>query len=158
VTLSGGTGGTTGGTAGMSTGTGGMYPAVPFPTLADCPTLANDVAKDCAGIGCHRVSGVPAPSGLVLTPDDGFVGRVKDVLAKHQDIYCADIKDTCPTIPTSCPTTAMLVESDNWEASWLLTKLRGMQDTCGDAMPPAIYDPAHELCFEELIMTIAAMK
>jgi len=154
-----GTGGTTGGT-GATGGTAGAAMSAPFPTV-DCGnglTPQKVLNDDCASTGCHR--GNNPPSGLNLTPDDGFIGRTKDVLAKHGDIFCEDILDTCPTPPASCPMTAVLIDSTDWTKSWIIAKLRGAQADCGDQMKDATYltaKSANEQCLEKLVQTVAMM-
>lgn len=169
---SGGSGsGATPGTGGTGTGTGGSTSnagtgnsagsgnSQPFPTLADCDAVkALTVGGGaCSQLGCHK--GVYASAKLDLTPNAGFVGRVKDVIATHTDIPCAD-GTVCGTIPSTCPTGDKLIDSSNVNNSWMLHKLQMTATGCGDSMPPAgsAIDDAGRACIIELVKTIAAMK
>jgi hypothetical protein len=100
---------------------------------------------------------VPPPSGLNLTPDDGFVGRTKDVLAQHGDIYCPDQNDFCTVPPMTCPTTALLIDSTTPANSWITAKLEGQVNGCGEVMPNDAYDATKKACIEMLVTTIAAL-
>jgi hypothetical protein len=122
--------------------------------VVDCGTLKyTDVLTDCTMVGCHRP---PAPTSMLnLTPDAGLVSRLKDVPAKHLDIFCPDVNDYCT--PASCDPTALLVNSANPAQSWILTKLRGTQNGCGAQMPDPEYDPSREQCLENMVNVIAAL-
>jgi hypothetical protein len=141
------------GMAGMSGAAGSGAPAL----VVDCGGLnyADVLANDCATPGCHRGAPTQAPSRLVLTPDAGLVGRLKDVPAKHLDIFCIDQNMFCT--PAVCDMTALLVNSASPEQSWLITKLRGTQNGCGDRMPSEEYDPAKQQCLENVARAIAAL-
>jgi hypothetical protein len=147
------------GNAGMgaSAGSGGSAGSgAPFPSV-DCGTLsaATILGTDCSKIvSCHS-SSTKAASMLNLSPDSGFVARVKDVPAKHGNVWCNDIMDYCATPPTACPSDALLVNSSDWQKSWIVMKLRGTATGCGDPMPSAGYDATKEACLEKLVQAIA---
>jgi hypothetical protein len=152
-----GTGGTSGsagtGTSGGSAGTGSMV-ALPMP--AECTNLTTTLNAGCAKIGCHK--GTFASAGLDLSPNTGFVGRVKDVAATHAGIACPnDITKEC--VPTTCPTGVKLVDSSNAMNSWIIAKLEGKQNGCGDAMPNTgtTISAADKTCLEALVTAIAAL-
>jgi len=113
------------------------------------------LGTDCATPGCHRGTPEQAPSRLVLTPDAGLVSRLKDVAAKHLDIFCLD-QDTFCT-PALCDPNVLLVNSANPDKSWILAKLRGTQNGCGDRMPSETYDPQKQQCLEKTVAAIAAL-
>ncbi len=152
-----GTGGSaTGGTGNSGAGMGNM---LAIPTLPDCdPVKALTVGPGaCAQFGCHK--GPYSEAKLELTPNAGFVSRVKDVPATHLNIKCADSMD-CATPPAACPTGDKLIDSSNVDNSWMLHKLQGTQTGCGDSMPAPDYpiDDAGRACLVELVKAIAALK
>jgi hypothetical protein len=156
----GGVGATTGGTGGAAfaagKGGGSTSPGgtLPFES-AECDFPV--VLSTCASAGCHKPNSAIRPAaGLSLAADSGFVSRVKDVPATHDDIYCGSVP--CPTIPTECPTGAKLVDSANWEASWIYRKITDPMG-CGEQMPPAgvMFDAADRACIVLLVKTIAEL-
>jgi hypothetical protein len=159
---SGGTGSGTGGSAPVAgtgnsgAGTGNMQA---IPTLPDCdPVKALTMGGGaCAQFGCHK--GPYSEAKLDLTPNAGFVSRVKDVAATHLNVKCADGKE-CATPPAACPTGDKVIDSTNVDNSWMLHKLQSTQTGCGDAMPPPDYpiDDAGRACLVELVKAIAALK
>jgi hypothetical protein len=159
-----GHGGTSGGSgtgasgAGGTTGTAGSGAAGAPALVVDCGSLnyATILTQDCTTVGCHRPPATAA-SQLILVPDAGLVSRLKDVPAKHMDIYCPDLNDVCPTVPAACDMTALLVNSAQPDKSWILQKLRGTQNGCGDQMPSPAYDMAKEQCLEKMVNAIAAL-
>jgi hypothetical protein len=161
ITSSAGTGasGTAGGaaggsgTAGAAAGGGGTAGAQAL--VVDCGSLnyTDLLGHDCAMIGCHRPPTLV--SGLNLTPDSGLVSRLKDVPAKHGDILCPPDSNVC--VPATCDPSALLVNSASPDKSWILAKLRGTQNGCGDQMPSMEYDPAKEQCLEKMVNAIAAL-
>jgi hypothetical protein len=160
---SGGSGGSGTGGSGPSAGSGnsgaGTGSMQAFPTLPDCDAVkALTVGPAaCAQLGCHK--GPYSEAKLDLTPNAGFVGRVKDVAATHLNIDCADGME-CATPPAACPKGDKLIDSANVDNSWMLHKLNGTQTGCGDAMPPPDYaiDDAGKACIVELVKAIAAQK
>ena len=146
--------------SGGSSGAGGSAVAAAF--QAACADYLNIVTTDCAHLGCH--AGPNATSQLDLSPDTGLPSRVKDVPAKHLNITCsppgADIVE-CTSVPAApAPANALLVDSSNWQASWIIAKLRAMSTGCGDTMPDAEYlteKTDRELCIERLVQAIAAL-
>jgi hypothetical protein len=150
--------GATGGTGGIGGGSGGMAPTdVPLPVVEGCdiPTV---LTGNCATSGCHKPAAAypKGVAGLVLVPDNGLVGRVKDVLSTHGDIYCGNVP--CETLPAECPMDVRLVNSDNVEDSWMLHKLNG-ETGCGEKMPPAgvTIDEEERSCVDKLVRAIAAL-
>jgi hypothetical protein len=123
------------------------------------------LAKSCGFVGCHAGS---RPIGdLNLLPDDGLVARLKDVPASLQDLDCdpTDIFVECTSTPPECVpyVGALLVDSANPDASFILTKLGG-RSGCGNQMPLAPGNMASQgwnderrACIEELVRAIAAL-
>jgi hypothetical protein len=152
----GGTGGTGGTTGAAGNGGGAMSPGgtLPFES-AECDFPAV-LSSTCATSGCHKqTAAIPVAAGLSLLPDSGFVSRVKDVPATHSDIYCGSVP--CPTIPAECPTSAKLVDSANWQESWIYRKITDPMG-CGETMPPSVTFPAaNRACIELLVKTIAEL-
>jgi hypothetical protein len=163
--------GGTGGSGTGGSGTGGSAPAAgtgnsgagtgnmpPIPTLTDCdPVKALTTGPAaCAQLGCHK--GPYSEAKLDLTPNAGFVSRLKNVPATHLDIMCNGAP--CATPPTACPTGDKLIDTANADNSWMLHKLQSTQTGCGDAMPPPGYtiDDAGRACIIELVKAIAAQK
>jgi hypothetical protein len=156
--------GTSSGTAGASlAGSGGTTAALDPTTIpCDFPTI---LQADCAHQGCHAPTpAVPLPAAaLDLSPNAGLVARLKDVPARHMNINCAppgeDIVE-CTTVPAACPSGALLVDSSNWEASFVVSKLRGTAVGCGDQMRELDYPtlkPEREACVEAVVKAIAAL-
>lgn len=138
-----------------SAGTGGA--AAGASLVVDCGGLSyvEILGTDCATPGCHRGTPEQTPSRLVLTPDAGLVSRLKDVAAKHLDIFCLDQDMFCT--PAVCDPSVLLVNSASPDKSWILAKLRGTQNGCGDRMPSDTYDPQKQQCLEKMVMAIAAL-
>lgn len=149
-----GTGGTSAG-AGTTGGSAGSGSMVPLPMPAECTNLTLTLNNGCAKVGCHK--GTFASAGLDLTPNNGLVGRVKDVTATHKDIICPGTTESC--VPSTCPTGVKLVDSSNAMNSWIITKLEGMQNGCGDPMPGSgtTITAADKTCIEALVNAIAAL-
>ncbi len=147
-----GTGGASGGASGGTAGSGSM---VPLPMPAECTNLTTTLNNGCAKIGCHK--GTFASAGLDLTPNNGLVGRVKDIAATHKDIICPGSTESC--VPSTCPSGVKLVDSSNAMNSWIITKLEGMQNGCGDSMPGSgtTITAADKTCIEALVNAIAAL-
>lgn len=158
-------------TAGVSTGGAGMAGAnVAGSGVAGSGTAGAGIdpdcdyvplmVKDCAHAGCHAPSPVAA-AGLDLTPTSGLIGRLKDVRAQHMNINCAPAGEPiveCGFVPAACPSDALLVNSANWEASWMIAKLRGTAVGCGDIMRDPTYlteKPEREACVEAVVKAIA---
>jgi len=130
----GGTGATSvnGGTGGTS-GTGGTNP---FGCDVDVALM-----KSCGRSGCHSETAHYA--GLVFTTS--AVGpSLVDAPATHSDIDCAQPGEmfrpcTPAELPATCPPNALLIDSANVEASWILRKLDPafVEDSCGIGMPAA---------------------
>lgn len=167
-----GSGGTTsaGGTTG-SGGTGGGATGGTAGTMltVNCTGTTYDVAlKSCTGPGCHAAS-YPA-AGLNLVADANLVTRLKDVPAQHKDISCSGATDTsctcdpnsftCSPPPSTCPTanSALLVNSANYQQSWIITKLEQTDPMCGIQMPDGAYkSPADKACIEAMVQAIAML-
>lgn len=141
------------GASGSGSGGAGIDPGCDYVPL---------MVTDCAHAGCHAPMPVAAAS-LNLLPDSGLVARLKDVKAQHLNINCAPPGEEiveCGFVPAACPSDALLVSSTNWEASWLITKLRGTAVGCGDIMRDPTYlteKPEREACVEAVVKAIAAL-
>ena len=129
----------------------------PVPMVAGCD-FTKILPASCDIIGCHK--GTFAEAKLELTPDMGFVGRLKDVPATHGDIPCPD-DATKICMPSTCPAGVKLVDSANPQNSWLIAKLEGNVDMCGTIMPQPgsgySLDAAGKTCLESLVNAIAAL-
>jgi hypothetical protein len=149
---SGGAGGGTGGT-----GMGGMSTTdVPVPTVEGCDIPAV-LARGCALSGCHKVAAIPPAAGLVMTADNGLVGRVKDKTATHGDIYCG--LEPCASIPKECTAPGvgqLLVDSTDYTQSWIIQKMNDPLG-CGESMPVSVsaFTAADKTCVENLVKAIA---
>lgn len=162
-----GTGGmATGGTAtgGMATGGSGMQTnwVLDLNTVV-CPNSlsATTVLGDCAKTGCHK--GSLKSAGLDLTPAT-IANNTKDKPATHSEIQCSAPGDPyMECIPTTCPApgTALLVNSQNPDDSWMMKKIHGQANGCGITMPDDNYatsSPDRLACIEGVIRAIAALK
>jgi hypothetical protein len=150
----GGTGGTGGTTGAAGSGGGSMSPGgtLPFES-AECDF--STTLSTCASSGCHKPGAIALAAGLSLVPDSGFVSRVKDVPATHSDIYCGNVP--CAEIPPECPTGAKLVDSANWQESWIYRKITDAMG-CGVEMPPSVtFTAANRACIELLVKTVAEL-
>lgn len=156
----GGSGGTAGAGAAGASGTTAMLDPSAIP--CDYPKI---MQGDCAHAGCHLpTAALPmGAASLDLSPNAGLVGRLKDVPARHLNINCAppgqEIVE-CTTVPAACPADALLVNSSNWEASFVISKLRGTAVGCGDQMREPDYPtvkPDREACVEAVVKAIAAL-
>jgi len=146
-----GSGSAGGGMASSGTAGAGIDPGCDYVPL---------MVMDCAHAGCHAPSPVAA-AGLDLTPTPGLIGRLKDVPAQHMNINCAPAGEPiveCGSVPAACPSDVLLVSSANWEASWMIAKLRGTSVGCGDIMRDPTYlteKPDREACVEAVVKAIA---
>jgi hypothetical protein len=95
---------------------------------------------------CHSSMG---PLGQ-LDLGDGFTARLRDIPAKHADIVPPAAEGDCSN--------GKLIDTANPNASWLLTKIRGMQKTCGTQMPTAPLGAGDMTCVEEYISCVAGGK
>lgn len=152
-----GTGTGAGGTTGGTSGSGGMVTAMrSIPATVTCD-YSTALLKTCAISSCHKQGSVSPAAGLNLVPDALFVDRIYGVAATHGDIYCADISDTCPTPPATCPTGDFLINPMNPTASWILTKMN-MPPDCGESMPAGVNITADQkACLETLFNEIAKL-
>jgi len=119
------------------------------------------MVKSCAKSFCHGANFV---AGLDLRTDAAFAMRLLDTPATFSGIPCQDdVTKEC--VPATCPTGALLVDSANPDASWMLTKLGtnhdpsvGGTDGCGDLMPPSSgVTNADYPCYLAIINAIAAL-
>ncbi len=154
-----GSGGSTGGSSPGTGGTTGGSAGTAATLTVDCgtDTYQNVLTTNCATPGCHKGSSLaPAISMLNLVPDSGLVSRIKDVKAVHGDIYVGDA--TTPSVPASCDPNALLVNSANPSASWILAKINGTQNDCGSQMPSAGGPPAAvTTCIQNLVAAVATL-
>jgi hypothetical protein len=151
----------TGGAAGLSGGAGRggsngfSAPEPEFNLGCDYKPI---VAADCAKSGCHK--GIFAAASLDLSKND-LVARLKDVPATFGEIQCSPPGEPyMECVPAACVTGALLVDSSNWEQSFMLATLRGTQNGCGETMPDDTYraaNPDKEACLEALVRAIAEL-
>jgi hypothetical protein len=132
----GGTAGTSSGGFGAGIGTGCEQP-LPDQSLLGCDA-ETAMRQHCARGGCHNA---PTDSGnLDLTLDSLLIARVLDVPAKFETTS----RGFGPCIQSTCPGSAMLVDSAAPESSWMLKKMAAFDFEapssapdmgCGTAMP-----------------------
>jgi hypothetical protein len=167
----GGTGPATGGTAGSGTagtagsgtaGSGGGGIVTPNVTCDGGADYVVTLNENCARSGCHK--GARGVAGLDLIPDAGLAMRLKDKPAGFTDIFCGN--DEC--LPATCPPagSALLVDSENPDDSWVLQKMNGTHNACGEVMPVAPgdnpsdggpFDAARKACLDKLVRAIAEL-
>ncbi len=148
----GGTGGSVGATGGTGvggTGVGGSGAAASssyggwggLDDLSGC-LVKEALTKSCARTGCH--SSVDHWGGLDFTDPFKVAAQVVDQPAMHGDINCAQpgepfrpctLEELEPLCAGSAATSTLLIDSANFENSWVLRKLNGEQGTCGEQMP-----------------------
>lgn len=131
-------------------------PVLDFSTV-NCGTTDPEelFTTTCAKSFCHGKSFV---AGLDLRTDPGLASRLLDMPAQFDGIPCPDdVTQTC--VPDTCPTSALLVDSANPEASWMLAKLSAVATNgCGDLMPPSSgASTADYPCYLAIINAIAAL-
>jgi hypothetical protein len=126
-------------------------------STVDCGTVNPEelFTRTCAKSFCHGANFV---AGLDLRTDPGLATRLLDMPATFSDVPCVDdVTKNC--VPDTCPTGALLVDSANPEASWMLTKLSAATNACGDLMPPSSgVKTADYPCFVAIINVIAALE
>jgi hypothetical protein len=138
VAATGGTAGAGGAAAGAA-GTAGTGAGTWTWTCAEDVTVA--LKKNCSRAGCH--STLDKYANLDLTSPAAIAAQMVDKPATHGDIACQPAGQpfrACTAeelTALGCPPNAMLINSQNVEASWVITKLMGMQGECGDVMPIA---------------------
>lgn len=155
---SGGTGGSTGGTgfsgtggsiAGFSSagtaGTGGSAGPGGGTWVWDCPDGSEAVSalrQNCARAACHNATSHYA--GLDLTDPNAIEAQMVDKPALHGDINCAPSgmparicspDELAVLCPESAQAPTLLIDSANFESSWVLRKLNNTHGTCGNRMP-----------------------
>jgi hypothetical protein len=136
------------GTAGI--GAGGGFPLSNFHNGCD---VAATLARNCALSGCHKTGAIALASGLNLMGDDWLVPRIRDVPALHGDIYCG--LEPCVPIPEECPVGVKLVDTTNWEASWLYRKITDPAG-CGESMPiSVVFTEEDRACLIAFVQDIA---
>jgi hypothetical protein len=156
------TGGTTtgGGTTGGTGGTGTTNWVIDLTTIpCNNGQNADQVIKaDCAKGGCHK--GALAAASLDLSQNQAK--NTKDVPATHEGIQCSATGEPyMECVPTTCPTGARLVNSANPDDSWVLKKIHGTANGCGDTMPDDAYAAANAdkvACIDAAFRAIAALK
>jgi hypothetical protein len=155
-----GSGGSTGGSSAGTGGTTGGSAGTGATLTVDCgtDTYQNVLTTNCATPGCHKGSSLAPPASMLnLVPDSGLVSRIKDVKAVHGDIYMPPDFSTV-YVPASCDMNALLVNSANPSASWILAKINGTQNDCGIQMPSAGGPPAAvTMCIQNLVAAVAAL-
>lgn len=134
-----GAGGTTSGSAGSggfagASGSSGASGAAGGLGCDIAAAMQNNCVKN-----CHTTSVLAAE--LDFTNLGAMATLLVDQPAAHRGIGCNAIGTLfreCTAdelLVLGCPADALLVDSQNFEASWVVTKLKGKQGTCGDAMP-----------------------
>jgi len=158
------TGGT--GTGGSTTGGTGSMPTnwvLDFATVT-CPgglDAASLITTDCAKGGCHK--GTLAAGDLDLSVAN-IANNTKNVAAAHAGIQCSlPTEPYMECVPATCPApgSALLVNSAAPDESWMLKKIHGMHNDCGDTMPDETYataTPDKVACVEAVVRAIAALK
>ncbi|HTQ04020.1 MAG TPA: hypothetical protein VMI54_09190 [Polyangiaceae bacterium] len=112
--------------------------------------------SNCTLAGCH--SAIYPASGMNLTPDSGLVGRLKDVPAKHADIFCEDIMADCTPATCPAPGQALLVNSTDYTQSWILKKIAPGDPMCGSGMPGTAYKNSNDMaCIQAMVQAIATL-
>jgi hypothetical protein len=162
----GGAGGTTGaapsvgGTTGESSGSGGTAAigaggGFPLSNFRDPCDIEATIGRSCALSGCHKKGAIAPASGLDLTPDSWLVPRIRDVPARHGDIYCG--QELCDPIPDECSVgVVQLADTTDWQASWIYRKLTDPAG-CGESMPISIssFTEDDRACFVAFLKDIA---
>jgi hypothetical protein len=115
---------------GQCAGTGGYGAGI------DCDAQVA-LSKSCARTGCH--SALDHYADLDLSNAAAIAAQMVDRPATHGDINCAAVgmpfRECTPSeLPAGCPTNALLIDSANFEESWVIKKLHG-DESCGDPMP-----------------------
>jgi hypothetical protein len=94
----------------------------------------------------------------------GVEQRLIDAIATHGDITCTPDGGGLPVacIPPTCPPagTTRLVDRTTPANSWMLKKLNGMHNDCGDTMPiaPGMLMPAERDCLIAWVNAMAAAQ
>jgi len=161
ATAGAGAGGATAGTAGA----GGAAP---------CPGFSCDVnealLKSCGRTGCHNATAHYA--NLILTECSAVAAQMVDVAATHGDIDCAAPGEmfrpcTPAELPATCPQNVMLIDSTNFDNSWVMRKLDPtfVADSCGIGMPAppgngtaAGWSDARLACLTEFFRSLATAQ
>jgi hypothetical protein len=150
-----GMGGNAGGLGGAGMAGAGAVAAV---TCNYKPILT----EHCTGAGCHSANDLYT---FDLTPNDELIARIKDQPAAFSGINCGEPGEPFEEcVPSACeiaaPPGALLIDSANPDESWILMKMRGMADGCGDTMPtpPGTVDfsESRRACLEEFFLAVAA--
>jgi hypothetical protein len=163
--MGGGTAGSVGvaGTAGAS-GTGGSAGAGGSGGSISCD-IAVAMKANCDKSGCHNMRDHFAAldfSNLAAIP-----ALLVDKPAAHGDIGCNPpgtlfrACDAAELVALGCPPDALLIDSQNFDASWVVKKLKGEHGTCGDAMPASLgaspgsgWNDARRACFLEYFRSL----
>jgi hypothetical protein len=133
--------------AGGGSGSMGGSATGPDPCEVACVTkVFSGTATACKL--CHSTAMDTRLGGLDLQ-SAGVTARLKGVATKHIEI-------DPPASPGDCPMGDKLIDVDNPANSWMLKKLKGMQKTCGTAMPStAPLSAADMMCMETYISCVA---
>jgi hypothetical protein len=165
--------GATGGTAGAAAGSAGTAGAAGTGSATwtwDCGGEVKAALKqNCSRAGCH--STLDKYAGLDLTEPAALAAQLVDKVAMHGDIACQPTGQpfrACNAeelLTLGCPPNAMLIDSANPDASWLITKLNGTQGNCGDPMPIAPgnsvsngWNDARKQCYIDFFKSLAASQ
>jgi hypothetical protein len=95
--------------------------------------------QNCSRTGCHNT--LDAFAGLDMTDPSTLRAKMVDQVAMHGDIGCNmpgtpfRACDAAELVALGCPTDAKLIDSANFDNSWVVKKINGAQGECGDPMP-----------------------
>jgi hypothetical protein len=141
---SGGGGAGQGGVAGaVATGGAGMGSAGWTWNCSEVPLAGGTTSalnRNCVN-GCHN--SLIKAAGLDLTDPSTIGAQMVDKPPTFADFGCQASGESyreCTReemIAKGCPTDALLIDSNDFDASWVVKKLTGGQGECGDAMPLA---------------------
>jgi hypothetical protein len=147
----GGTPTTSGGTASNGGSSGGA-------AAASCVTACfTKIVQMGTGLGtncsfCHNNKPIASgglKSSMLDLDSPGVEARLKNVPATHGDLTASDT-------PGDCTAGALLVDANNPDASWLLTKVTGKQKGCGTPMPTTgPLGAADLMCMQTFIACVA---
>jgi hypothetical protein len=144
---------------------------LPSADAVDCQWEAR-LRQYCGRSACHGTA--LASAGLNLGLDPTFIARMLDQPATHEGntcggVPCVPAPDACDRC-NECPTGALLLDSANPSASWILRKMEplvpgapsNVNIGCGDAMPSfntgsdvRDYSDADKTCLTQFFTHIA---
>jgi hypothetical protein len=141
----GGAGATQGGAAGAAAGGAGLAGSAGTGAVTGTwkctDVLLVDALKNNCVSGCH-VGNNPG-AGLTLNDPAAIHAQMVNKPATFSDFSCDPVgvpfrECTQEELPgRGCPIGAKLIDSENFDNSWVVKKLKGEQGACGSAMPIA---------------------